>query len=187
MKTISPCRQKSSALLTTVALPLALVFSPLAGIAQTHFSAADSNLDIHEGKSELSNLLGQLEYSALLFLLGAAALAGIVWISYVLRTCADLNKNTRNTRGHFLFLLAMLAGMGIAGSGCSSTQLARAAEMRAAQAAESSNCICQSAAPNNLYYGMSGMYNLTSYYTNSNAFSRPVCKRCGRPVTNRSH
>lgn len=187
MKTFFYCRQKSCALLATMALPIALLFSPIAGTAQAHFSAADSSRAFDGSKSELSTLLGQLEYSALLFLLGAAALMGIAWISYVFKTCSGLNKNPRNTKSNLLFLLAMLAGLGIAGSGCSSTQLTRAAEMRAAQEAEGANCICQSAAPNNVYYGMSGMYNLTPYYTNSTAFDRPVCRRCGRPVAYRSH
>ena len=186
MKTISYCRQKSCALLATTALPIALLSSLLAGMAQTHFSAIDNSQAFDHSQSELGNVLGQLEYSALLFLLGAAALVGIAWISYVLRTCADLNKNTRNTKGHLLLLLAMLASIGTMGSGCSATQLARANEMRAAQAAESSVCICQSGAPNNLFYGMSGMNNLTPYYTFSSSSSIPTCKRCGRPIEYRS-
>lgn len=187
MKTQFHFKQNNYTSLLMAVLPVAMLLNPAAGIAQTHFSAAGSSQAFDTGKSELTNIVTQLESNALLFLLGAAVLMGIAWFAYVFRTCADLNKNTPKMKGNVLFLLGMLALPGITGSGCSSTQLARAAEMRAAQATESSNCICQSAAPNNLYYGMSGMYNLTPYYTNSNAFNRPVCKRCGRPVANRSH
>ncbi len=89
---------------------------------------------------EEMDALRLLEQNALLALIGAVVLMGLLWICSVVHECSQLNKRRDNGSKAFMSTLILAAGLSMFGSSCTAAQQARAADLRAAQAVEGRTC-----------------------------------------------
>lgn len=178
MRTIFHSNRNASVPPVLAAFLIALFFSPVTGNAQAGYAPGG-----HTGKggSDIANLAGQLGYNALLILLAAVALMGIVFIGQVSKACADLNRPRRNTRSSFFGLLILAAGLSVFCSSCSAEQRALAAQYRDA-AAENHTCPMNQHYTNQADPGFNNRYPSNAY---SNWYGPTYCKYCGKRILNK--
>ncbi len=173
MKTLFNSNQNASVMSVLATLLTPLFFNPVAGKAQGVYTTAGQAPDM--GSSDIANIVGQLEYSALLVLLGAGVLMGIVFICHVSKACADLNRPEKNARN----LLILVAGLSVFSSSCTVEQQMRAAEYRAAQAAENRSCPSRYHHVNSENAALNNRYPYNGY---SNWQTPAFCNYCGQRV-----
>jgi len=132
-------------------------------------------------QSALADSVSTLTQAALFTLLGAIALGGAIFIWWVWKSCADLKQPQINARKSYLHLLILVAGLSTFGSSCTAAQRARAADIRAAQAAENRtyqmNQHCSH--PSNSRYN-----NRSPYYGYSNWQHPSFFRCCGQRMAN---
>lgn len=137
---------------------------------------------VQAGHADIATLTGSLTQNALFTLLGAIALVGMVWIGYVIKACACLNRPQVRARKSVVNLMLLAVVLSSFCSSCSVEQQAMAARYRASAAAENSTC------PMNQHYSTqdnttaNNRYPYTGY---SNWHGPSFCKYCGQKVTNR--
>ena len=142
MRTLFNSKQNESVLPVPAALLTTLFFYPVVGKAQDVYTSAGAGQAPDMGGSDMASIVGQLEYNALLALLGAVVLMGIIWICHVSKACADLNRPQEDTHRPFMTLLILVAALSVCGS-CTAEQRAMATQYRAMEAAENRTCPLQ--------------------------------------------
>lgn len=177
MKILFSSRQNASVLPVLATLLTILIFNPAVGKAQGLYTTAGTGRAADTGGSDMANIVGQLEYNALLALLGALVLMGMVFICHVWKACADLNRPEKNARN----LLILVAGLSVFCSSCTVEQRMRAAEYRAAEAAENRAC---PSPHRHVNYENTPLNNRYPYNGYSNWQSPVFCKYCGQRVFN---
>ncbi len=164
----------------TTRLFLTVILS-LAGTASTFTQSPGRFSTAGAEQSVLAGTVDSLTRFALFTLTGAIVLAGLVFISYVMRSCADLKKSQSNARNTILHLLIWAAGLGTFGSSCSPAQQARAAAYQAAQESDNSRC------PMNRHYDPQVNERLNNRYPcngHSNWHGPVYCRYCGKRIYN---
>ncbi len=180
MKILFSSRQNASVMPVLVALPITLFFNPAAAKAQGNYTASGTGQTLNLGGSEMTDIVGQLEYNGLLLLLvGAIVFMGLVWICYVVKECAQLNKPQKNGGKHFIALWMLVAGVSVFCGSCTVEQRARAAEYRAAQAAENRSCPSRYHHVNSENAALNNRYPYNGY---SNWQAPAFCNYCGQRV-----
>lgn len=177
MKTLLNSRQNAGVLPTLAALLLPLLSNPARGKAQGVYTveAAGKNHDL--GSSEMANIVSQLEYNALLALLGAVVLMGVLYICHVWKACTDLRQAQKNTRN----LIIVVAGLSVFCGSCSIEQQAMAAQYRASAGVSHRNYAspCQHENYANILFN--NRYPSNGY---SNWQGPAFCKYCGQRIFN---
>lgn len=186
MKILFNSKQNASALPVLVALLTTLFFNPAAAKAQGNYTASGTGQTLHTGGSEMADIVGRLEYSGLLLLLSAIVLMGLVWICYVVKECAQLDKPQKNGRKHFIGLWVLVAGVSVFCGSCTVEQRATAAQYRAAEAAEMRNCPSAHHYENHVNSAVNNRYPYNGYRNNgySNGQGPAFCKYCGHRIFN---
>lgn len=158
-----------------------LFFNPTGGKAQEIFKASGAGQD---PDMKVSGIVGQLQQNALLGLISAVVFIGIVWVCFVLKECAQLNRPQKNIRRHSTTLLILIVGLSVFCGRCTVEQRARAAEYRAAKAAENHSCPTQRHHVNYENLPFNNRYPSNGY---SNWHGSFFCKYCGQRVYNSRH
>ena len=182
MKILFSSRQNVSVLPVLVALLFTLFFSPAVGKAQYASSGAGQTPGM--GGSDIADIVDQLERSALLALIGIVVFIGLVWIGYVSKECTRLSKPQEDTRRPFMSLLILVAALSVFCGSCTVEQRARAAEYRAAEAAENRTC---PAPRHHVNYENAPLNNCYPYNGYSNWKAPTYCNYCGQRIFNRNH
>ena len=170
---------KNASVLPVLAALLITLFCPVMGKAQGSFAPGGHT---GQGDSDIASIAGQLGYNALLVLLGAVVLMGIVFICHVSKACVDLNRPRGNTSRSLLSLLILATGLSAFCSSCSVEQQVMATQYLDAVAAENRAC------PMNQYHGNQAdpaFNNLYPYNGYSTSYSPSFCKYCGKRVFNK--
>jgi len=155
----------------TGALLSCLLFSTSTGKAQTAFTG------IHQGhEQEVANLTGQLGHNALLLLMGAIVLLGLVFISYISKAFLDLKPPQKNTGRSFLLILVVGFGLCFSLGSCTMTQQARVEDFHAAPLAENRTCPMNQHIDDQSYMA----YRRNPVNSYSNWYGPVFCKRCGQ-------
>jgi hypothetical protein len=129
---------------------------------------------------DLSLLVGKLEQSALMMLIGSVAFGSLIWICSILKTCVKLNKPTNNLRKPSLMLLILITGLSTFCGSCSVEQRAMAASYRKVEAAEHRTCPL----PHHYQEQVNAPYlNHNPYTGYNNLYGPSFCKYCGRRIT----
>ena len=159
-----------------------LFFHPDTGSAQAMRTFSNG----HPGHQDMvsSGLVRQLEQNALFTLLGFLTLLGLVWIGYVVKACARLNRRDGNTGRSFLLVLVLTAGMGAFCGSCSETQLARASQINASMYTETQPCTSPYHHSNFVNIPYNNNYSSKGY---SNWQGPYYCKYCGQKVYRTGH
>ena len=132
-------------------------------------------------QSNVTNLIGSLTQNALFVLLGAILLVGIVWVCFIFKACAQLDRPKVNNRNYILNFIILMIGLSVFGTSCTIAQQTRVAEYRAAQAAEKIDC--KRPHQHESYTASSfnnGAYNGINSYQNWHAPT--FCKHCGKRI-----
>lgn len=178
----SPTKQKMSIQFNLVknagALLSCLLFSMRTGKAQAAFTGIHQSHEQEVANLAMTNLAGQLGHNALLLLMGAIALFGLVFICHISKACLDLKPRQKSTGKPFLLILVVGLGMCFLLGSCTLAQQARIEDSRAAQAAE--NRIC----PMNQHIEDPSSTAYRRYPLNSSPnWHGPVfCRRCGQRI-----
>lgn len=159
-----------------IVLLTSLFFSPVAGKAQGVYTTAGQAREMG-----ITNIVGQLEYNALIALLGAVVLMGIIFIGHVSKACADLDRPRVNDRRPLFSLLILVAELSAICSSCSVEQQAMAERYRDAAAAKNDPCPFSN---RHEYYANIPYNNGFPSNRYSNAHSPSICKYCGQRVSN---
>lgn len=175
MKTLFNSRQNEGIPPTPTALLIMLLFSPAMGNTQALYPNAGQS---HGTGADMTNIVSQLEYNALLALLGAVVLMGIIYICHVSKVCADLNQPQKNIRS----LLILVAGLGAFCSSCSAEQQALAAQYQPRE--EYRSCPLNHQDTGQTDSAFNNRYPSIGY---SNWYGPAYCKYCGRRVSNSPH
>jgi hypothetical protein len=129
-------------------------------------------------QSNVTNLIGSLTQNALLVLLGAIVLVGIIWVCFIFKACTQLDKPKVNNRKYIFNAIMFLIGLSIFGTVAQQT---RAADYRAAQAAEKIDCRRPHQHESHTANSFNnGAYNGTKSYQNWHAPT--FCKHCGKRI-----
>ena len=174
MKTPFNFRPKAGTLPVPAALLITLFLNPLAGKAQAAFTSAGAGQAHGVGGSDMADIVGQLEYNALLALLGAVVLMGIVYLCHVSKACADLSQPQKSIRN----LLVLVIGLSSFCSSCSAEQRARAAQYHAE--AEYHTCPMNHHKSSDRGPVFNNRYPSNGY---SNWYGPTFCKYCGQRIS----
>ncbi len=117
MKNTMNSKQNANVLPFVASLLIGLFFTPAVGMAQRAFAIYETG---DSGRSDMSDVTGQLQQHAVLVLLGAVALMVLVFICGVWKACATCDKPQANSR--FFSLLIVAAGLSTFCSSCSVEQ-----------------------------------------------------------------
>lgn len=134
MRILFNSRPNASVPPVVAALMTALFFNPVAGKAQGVYTTAGPGQAPHMGGSDVADIVGQLQYNALLALLGAVVLMGIIFICHISKACADLNRPQEDTRRPFMTLLILVAALSVFCGSCTVEQRTMATQYRNAAA-----------------------------------------------------
>ncbi len=142
--------------------------------------SAQSTAALHTeqlGDVNTMNAISQLEQNALMALIGAVVLMGLMWICSVWKACAGLNQPRRNVRKSSINSLILIAGLSVFFGSCTVEQRAMAARYRIAAAAESRTCPCPHEYVNHANMSFNNRYSSTAY---SNLYGPSFCRFCGK-------
>lgn len=153
-----------------------------AASAQAPFTAKPNIAGIAD--SSLDNLFQILSANALMAFLCLMLLAGIVMVYCAFNAYNDLDKNPKKSHSaSMLILLVIAAGLSTFGSSCTTAQMARAAQIRTAQAQEGRYCTCPTPhSPG--HYASAGLNNQHTYHEYSNNYGHAFCRQCGLRIVN---
>lgn len=160
-------------------LPITLFFNPAFATAQKVYTIAVSGHTADAEGSEVAGVIDQLQHNALLALLGAILLMGIVYVCHVSKACADLNRSKTNVRHSFPVLLILAATLSTFCSSCSVEQQVMAEQYRAAMEVEYRGCPAHHYSGNDSNVAFD---NHSSSNGHSNAFGPSFCKYCGQRI-----
>ena len=170
--------RQNGPVLPTLAVPLfAWLINLVKEVETGTYATASAGWPHDRGGADLACLVGQLEYNALLGLVGIVVLMGIIYIGHVSKACADLNRPQKNVRN----LLILVIGLSSFCSSCSVEQQAMAAQYRTAE-----NRSCQI---NHHYSSQTGPVFNTRYSTNgySKWYGPSFCKNVEQKLIKSSY
>ena len=170
-------KQNAGVLPVLAALLITLFFSPVAGKAQGVYTTAGQAPDMVG--SDIANMVGQLEYNALLALLAAVVLMGVILICHVSKACADLNRPQENPRRRFTTLLILVAALSVFCGSCTAEQRAMATQYRDVAAAENGTCAMPYHSEKHSNIPYTDGYPSYGYF---NLDSPTFCKYCGQRI-----
>lgn len=149
----------------------------------TNILSAQSTAVLHNEQwkdFDITLLVGKLEQSALMILIGSVAFISLIWICSILKTCATLKKTAGNLRNPSMLLAILILGLSTFCGSCSAEQRAMAIEYRKAEAAEHRTCPL----PHHYQEQVNAPYlNHNPYTGYSNLYGPSFCKYCGRRIT----
>lgn len=158
-----------------------LFFSALLSLTAAVSLSAQAPAAMHTSQMmelDVFNVVRLLEQNALLALLSAVGLMGILWVCYVFNACTRLNKPQENTAGRpVMSLLVMVAGLSVFCGSCSVEQRAMAARYRTAEAAEMRPCPMNQHFNDQANTAINSRYPYTGY---TNWHGPAFCKYCGQ-------
>ena len=181
MRPLFNSRQNASRLPALSALLATLFIIPVTGNGQADYTSFGAGRTTGAGGSDITGIVDQLAQSGLSILTGAVILMGIIWVCYVFKACARLNKPEGNTGNFPTIFLILLAGLSVFGSSCSVEQQVMATEYQASKEAEHQACPMlhhhadQANTPFNTRYPSNGY---------SNWYGPSSCKYCGQRIHN---
>lgn len=159
------------------------LFSALLSLTAAASLSAQAPAALHTSQMmelDVFNVVRLLEQNALLALLSAVGLMGVLWVCYVFNACARLNKPRKNTVGRpVMSLLVLIAGLSVFCGSCSVEQRAMAARYRTAEAAEIRPCPMNQHQNDQVNTAFNSQYAYTSY---SNWHGPAFCKYCGQRI-----
>jgi hypothetical protein len=183
MTTLFNSRQNASVLPVLAALMTTLFFNPAAAKAQfTNFGAGQTP---GMGDPDMAGIVGELEQSALMALIGAVVFIGLVWICYVSKECARLSKPQENARRPFMTLLILVAALSVFCGSCTVEQRAMAAQYRATADAERGTCPSLFHTGNDEDSPFNNSHPYDGY--SGSGYGPSFCKHCGQRIYNGRH
>ena len=155
-----------------------LLLGPNAGQSQTAFAGMHQAQEHAGANLAVTDLASQLGHNALLLLIGALALLGIVFAGYISKACLDLSQRQKFTDKSFLLIGGLGLGCCVLLGSCTAAAQARFEDYRAAPAAEQRTCPMDHHIddPSNRTYQR---YPFNSY---SDWHGPVYCKRCGQRI-----
>ena len=127
------------------------------------------------GDSDVTGVIDLLEHNALMALFGFVVLMAIIFICHISKACAGLNRAQKNARN----LIILVAGLSSFCGSCSVEQQARAAQYRAAEAAENRHCHSP--------YQHGNYANIPFNNGYSKGRGSIYCKYCGQKIPDRNY
>lgn len=144
------------------------------------FAQAFNSMHHTQIEAEVDGAVNRLQQYALLALIVAVVLMGIVWIAYLYKSCKQLTAPKRSAQVNlFLFLFGLI----VLGSSCTGVQLARAVEIETAQTSENP---CYNS-PHRHRYDAAYINYSTASTPYSNWRTPVFCKFCGKRIYPEMH